>query len=290
MYKIFVDSDSDFTLEECRKYDLGLISMPYEIEGENVYPYFDWETYDEHEFYNKLRSGILPSTSAVNPEEYVQLMEPFFKEGKDIIYVSFSHALSSTFNALRLAQEQLKEKYPERFIEVIDTKGITGCAYLAGIEIIEYIQSGEHSLDEIRSFAKDTVEHTACYLYADNLKFFAKSGRVSGFSAFVGGIIGIKPIIYLNEEGKMLTVDKVRGRAKAISALVKYVKDLGDDLKNHMLVVAHTDFLEGAEEFVKEVKAALGDDLKIRIQCVNPTNGAHAGPDCVAVAFHAIHR
>ena len=290
MYKIFVDTDSDFTCEDCKKYDLGLISMPYEIDGKNVYPYFDWETYDEHEFYNKLRSGPIPSTSAVNPEEYVQLMEPYFKEGKDILYVSFSNALSSTFNSLRLAQEQLKEKYPDRFIEILDTKGITGCAYKAGLEMIEYIQEGNHSLDEIREFAKYTADHTACYLYADNLKFFAKSGRVSGFSAFVGGIIGIKPIIYLNDEGKMLSVDKVRGRNKAISALVKYVTDLQLDVKKHSIVVTHTDFLEGAEELIKELKAALGDDLNIRVHCVNPTNGVHAGPDCVAVAFHAIHR
>lgn len=290
MYKIFVDSDSDFTLEDVKKYDLGMISMPYEWEGKNVYPYVDYESIDFHAFYEKLRSGVVPSTSAVNPEEYVELFEPYFKEGKDIIYVSFSHALSSTFNSLRLAQEELKEKYPDRFIEVFDTKGITGCAYLAGIEIIEYILEGNHSLDEIRAFAKDTADHTACYLYADNLKFFAKSGRVSGFAALMGGIIGIKPIIYLDNEGKMVTLEKARGRQKAIARIIEFCETLEEDILKHRVVITHTDFPEGAEIVKNALIEKFGDKLRFEIRVVNPTNGCHAGPDCVSVSFHAKHR
>ena len=289
MYKIFVDSDSDFTLEDVKKYDLGMISMPYEWEGKNVYPYVDYETIDFHAFYDKLRSGVVPSTSAVNPEEYVALFEPYFKEGKDILYVSFSHALSSTFNSLRLAQEQLMEKYPDRFIEVFDTKGITGCAYLAGIEIIEYIKEGNHSIEEIQKFAEDTVNHTACYFYADNLKFFAKSGRVSGFAALMGGIIGIKPIINLDRDGKMVTVEKARGRQNAINRLIEICEQLEQNIQDHRVVITHTDFPEGAELVKQKLLEKFGK-LRIETRYVNPTNGCHAGPDCVAVAFHAMHR
>lgn len=289
MYKIFVDSDSDFTLDDVKKYDLGMISMPYEWEGKNVYPYVDYESIDFHAFYEKLRGGVVPSTSAVNPEEYVALFEPYFKEGKDILYVSFSHALSSTFNSLRLAQEILKEKYPERFIEVFNTKGITGCAYLAGIEIIEYILEGNHSLDEIRKFAEENTDHTACYLYADNLKFFAKSGRVSGFAALMGGIIGIKPIICLDKDGKMVTVEKARGRQNAIARLIQICEELEEDIKGHRVVITHTDFPEGAEIVKQKLTEKFGD-LRFEIRQVNPTNGCHAGPDCVSVSFHAKHR
>ncbi len=289
MYKIFVDSDSDFTLEDVKKYDLGMISMPYEWEGKNVYPYVDYETIDFHAFYDKLRSGVVPSTSAVNPEEYVALFEPYFKEGKDILYVSFSHALSSTFNSLRLAQEILKEKYPDRFIETFNTKGITGCAYLAGIEIIEYILEGNHSLEEIRKFAIENTDHTACYLYADNLKFFAKSGRVSGFAALMGGIIGIKPIICLDKDGKMVTVEKARGRQNAIARIIQIVEDLEENIADHRVVITHTDFPEGVE-IVKQKLIEKFGKLNFEVRCVNPTNGCHSGPDCVSVSFHAKHR
>ena len=289
MYKIFVDSDSDFTLEDVKKYDLGMISMPYEWEGKNVYPYVDYETLDFHAFYDKLRSGVVPSTSAVNPEEYVALFEPHFKAGKDILYVSFSNALSSTFNSLRLAAEQLKEKYPERFIEIFDTKGITGCAYLGGIEIIEYILEGNHSLEEIRQFAKDTADHTACYFYADNLKFFAKSGRVSGFAGLMGGIIGIKPIICLDDNGKMVTKEKARGRQNAINRLIEIIEELQDDIHGHRVVITHADFPDGVEIVKQKLTEKFGD-LRFEVRLVNPTNGCHSGPDCVSVAFHAKHR
>ena len=289
MYKIFVDSDSDFTLEDVKKYDLGMISMPYEWEGKNVYPYVDYETLDFHAFYDKLRSGVVPSTSAVNPEEYVALFEPHFKAGKDILYVSFSNALSSTFNSLRLAAEQLKEKYPDRFIEIFDTKGITGCAYLGGIEIIEYILEGNHSLEEIRAFAKETADHTACYFYADNLKFFAKSGRVSGFAGLMGGIIGIKPIICLDENGKMVTKEKARGRQNAINRLIQIVEEHQDDIKGHRVVITHADFPEGVEIVKQKLTEKFGD-LRFEVRYVNPTNGCHSGPDCVSVSFHAKHR
>jgi len=290
MYKIFVDSDSDFTLEECRKYDLGLISMPYEMDGKTIYPYFDFETFDAHPFYERLRAGEVPPTSAVNPQEYMELFEPFFKEGKDIIYITFSQKLSSTFNGVRLAVEKLKEKYPDRFLEMIDTKGITGCAYASGMEIIEYIQGGDHSVEEIKAFAEDLVDHTACYMYADNLKFFAKSGRVSGFAAFMGGMIGIKPIIYMDQEGRMVTKDKARGRTNAIDRIAQIVDELALDVEKHIVCITHTDFLEGAEIMEKLITDKYGKNLRLMTHVVNPTNACHAGPDAVSITFHAKHR
>lgn len=291
MFKIFVDSDSDFTPAHCRKYDLGMVPMPYFWEGKSIRPFIDFgEDFDYHGFYEVLRSGVVPATSAVNPVEYIEYFEPAFKEGKDVLYISFSHALSSTFNALRLAEEELKEKYPDRTITVLDTKGITGCAYQVGIETIEYIQSGDHTLEEIKAFFEDTVKHTACYLYADNLKFFAKSGRVSGFAALMGGIIGIKPIIYLDDEGKMVTFEKARGRQNAMNRMLQIVDDLNDDIYNHRVTITHTDFPEGAEIVKQRLLEKYGDKLRLEVMCVNPTNGCHAGPDCVSITFHAKHR
>ena len=291
MYKIFVDSDSDFTLKEARKYDLGLISMPYEMEnGENIYPYVDYEEFDPKPFYDKLRSGYVPKTAALNANEYIDMFEPFMKEGKDIIYISFSNKLSSTFNGVRMAKEVLKEKYPDRFIEVIDTKGIFMLAYLVGLEIIEYIQSGDRSIEEIRAFASDMADHTACYLYADNLKFFAKSGRVPSIAALAGGVIGIKPIICLDEEGCMRTVDKIRGRKNALERLMEIVDELQDHIADYTIGIAHTDNEELATQLMNMVKAKYGPNLKFEFHVTNPTNGAHAGPDCVGVIFHCKKR
>lgn len=291
MYKIFVDSDSDFTLKEARKYDLGLISMPYEMDdGIIVYPYIDWEEFEPKPFYDRLRGGCIPKTAALNMNEYIDMFEPYFKEGKDIIYITFSTKLSSTFNGVRLAQEALKVKYPDRFIEIVDTKGIFMHAYLIGLEIIKYIQSGERTVEEIQAFAKDFADHTACYLYADTLKFFARSGRIPALTGFVGNVIGIKPIITLDQDGYMQTVDKIRGRQNALQKLMEIVDKLQDHMTDYTIGIAHTDNEELANVLKDMVEKKYGKNLTYELHVCNPTNGAHAGPDCVGIVFHAKHR
>ena len=129
MYTLFTDTDTDITPEIAARYGYKLISMPYTIEGVEVRPYVDFKEFDYKEFYNKLRKGIIPTTSALPPVAYVEYFEPEFAAGRDILYVHFSAAMSATFNSLRLAMEELSEKYPERKLTLIDTKGITLGSY-----------------------------------------------------------------------------------------------------------------------------------------------------------------
>ena len=127
-------------------------------------------------------------------------------------------------------------------------------------------------------------------LNADDLKFFHKSGRVNGFSAFFGNMIGIKPIIYMDKEGKMTTYNKFRGRKNALKMLVNIVSDLQDDLKSHRVIITTTDSLDIAKILEKMLREKFGDDLNIEYAITNPTARAHCGPDGVGVSFHAIHR
>ena len=123
-YVLVTDSDTDITPEVAAKYGYHIISMPYSVGEKETYPYRDFETFDDHAFYEMLRKGTLPKTAALSPAEYEQFFEPFFAEGKDVLYVHFSAAMSGTFNALHIAEEKLKEKYPERKFYTVDTKGI----------------------------------------------------------------------------------------------------------------------------------------------------------------------
>ena len=130
MFQLFTDTDTDITPEVANKYGYKLISMPYEMpDGTTVYPYEDFENFNYTEFYNKLRNGALPTTFAISPEKYIEYFEPCLKEGKDILYVHFSAAMSGTFNAMKLAIKELKEKYPNRTVYTIDTKAITILSY-----------------------------------------------------------------------------------------------------------------------------------------------------------------
>ena len=289
MYTLFTDTDCDITPEIAARYGYKLISMPYTIEGEQVFPYVSFKEFDYKAFYNRLRKGVIPTTSALSPVEYVNYFEPEFKAGRDILYVHFSAAMTATFNSMRLALEELAEKYPERKLYQIDTKGITLGSYNICLEIGEMYKNGA-SIEDIQKWAEVEIDKTAFYFYADDLKFFGKSGRVSGFAAFFGNVIGLKPIIYIGNDGKMTTKDKCRGRKNALQKLLQYVIDLEEDIKNHRVTIAHTDALEIAEEFGNMMKAHFGDDLKIEYEVVNPTAGSHCGPNAMGVSFHAKHR
>ena len=274
MYTLFTDTDCDITPEIAERYGYKLISMPYTIEGEQVFPYVSFKEFDYKEFYNRLRKGVIPTTSALSPVEYINYFEPEFKAGRDILYVHFSAAMTATFNSMRLALEELAEKYPDRKLYQIDTKGITLGSYSICLSIGELYKKGA-SIEEIQAWADKEIDKTAFYFYADDLKFFGKSGRVSGFAAFFGNIIGLKPIIFIDTDGKMKTKDKCRGRKQALQKLLQYVIDLQDDIKNHRVVIAHTDALPIAEEFGKMMKDYFGQDLEIEYEVVNPTAGSH---------------
>ena len=289
MYTLFTDTDCDITPEIAARYGYKLISMPYTIEGKQVFPYVDFEKFEYHEFYDRLRKGVIPTTSALSPAEYMNYFEPEFAAGKDILYVHFSAAMSATFNSLRLAMEELSEKYPERKLTLIDTKGITLGSYNICHYIGEMYKNGA-SIADIQKWAAVEVDKTAFYFYADDLKFFGKSGRVSGFAAFFGNIIGLKPIIFIGNDGKMTTKDKCRGRKQALQKLLQYVIDLEDDIKGHRVTIAHTDALDIAEEFGNMMKKYFGQDLNIEYEVVNPTAGSHCGPNAIGVSFHAKHR
>lgn len=289
MWTYFTDTDTDITPEVAREYGYKLISMPYSVDAKNIYPFVDYEKYDSHAFYDSLRGGLLPTTSAISEEEYIRYFEPEFAAGNDIMYVHFSAAMTMTFNNMNKALETLKAKYPERKFIGIDTKGITIVSYLIVREIGDMLKSGS-TPEEIEEWAKTEVDHYSQYFFADDLKFFRRSGRVGGIAATMGGLIGIRPIIYMSHEGKMESIGKEKGRIKAMDALLKYVEDLGDDIKGHRFIVGHTDAEDLAKEFGAMLKEKFGDDLEIEYVVTNPTAGSHCGPNGVGVAFHSKRR
>ena len=291
MIKIFVDSDSDFTLQQCKEWGVSLISMPYEFKGKEVKPYVDFEKFEPHKYYEELRKGVLPTTSALNPEDYIKYFEPEFKEGNDVFYIHFSASMSGSFNSMRLALEELKKKYPERKFYEIDTLGITLCSYAIGKDVIKKVRAGE-DVESVIKWAEEEKFRYATYFFADNLRFFAKSGRVSGIAAFMGGIIGIRPILTMNDEGKMVPVGKVKGRRSAVLKLADYVEQLGIEFDEHEIILGHCDAIHLAEELKEELVNRLGKKHKLSFEIVdvNPTAGAHCGPDTLGVTFRAKHR
>lgn len=289
MLVLFTDTDTDITPEIAAKYGYKLISMPYSIDGKTVYPYVDFDKFDSHAYYDMLRSGVIPNTSALNKENYITYFEPVFAEGNDILYVHFSRAMSATFESMDQAVRELLEKYPERKFYEIDTKGISIISLNMLQEIGDMYLAGK-TVEELVEWGRREADHFAVYFFADDLRFFRHSGRVSGIAGTMGTLLGIRPIIYMNEEGKMVSIGKEKGRQKAMDRLINYVVELGDNVKGHRVIIANSD----TDEIVNELKNMLiekfGEDLDIQIVDVNPTAGAHCGPNATGICFHSIHR
>ena len=289
MLVLFADTDSEVTPEIAKEYNCGLISMPYSINGETIYPYEDFEVFDYKPYFDQLRNGVIPTTSSVSIEKYIEYFEPVFAAGNDILYVHFSAKMSATFSNMNIAVNQLKEKYPERKFYTIDTKGVTNLSLNIFYEIADMYKEGK-SLAEIKKWADEEVDKFALYLFADDLKFFKRSGRVGGLAATMGTLLGVRPIININEDGQMVSVGKEKGRQKAINRLLQYVDELGDNVKDHRVIIAHSDAFDIVEEVASRLKETYGEDLRLETVLVNPTTAAHAGPSAVGISFHAKHR
>ncbi len=288
-YALFTDTDTDITPEIAKEYGYHLISLPYSLDGKTVYPYEDFEVFDAKPFYDMLRSGTLTTTSSISEEKYKNYFEPVLAAGQDILYLHFSRALSATFEVMDRVIAELLEKYPERKIQTFDLKSATTLALLMVHEAGAMYKDGK-TADEILEWAEKEIDHFAMYMFVDDLKFFKRSGRVSGLAATMGTMLGIRPMIHISNEGKLVNIGKIKGRTKALEQLVNYVEELGDDLENHRLIVGNSDAGEMVDELVELLRERFGDKVRIETAMVNPTLGSHCGPDGIGVAFHAIHR
>ena len=289
MLTLFSDTDCDVTPAIAAEYGYKVIPMPYAIDGKLYHPYVEKEDFDHKAFYDQLRAGTLPTTSAVSEAVYLKYFEPEFAQGNDIFYVHFSSGMSNTFENMDKAVRTLKEKYPGRRFWSVDTLGISAESLNIVLEIGDLFRSGK-TPEEVLEWARTEVQKFPLYFIADDLKFFRRSGRVSGLAATMGNFIGIRPIIYVNEEGKMVQIGKEVGRNKAIDRLVQYVEELGENVKDHRLVIGHADCQELVDILIQKLKARFGDDLRIVTTMVNPTIGSHCGPNGMGVCFHGKHR
>ena len=289
MLTLFTDTDCDITPALAKEYGYKFIPMPYAVDGKLITPYVDWDTFDSRAFYNMLRAGTIPTTSAISEAVYLQHFEPEFAAGNDILYVHFSSGLSNTFENMDKAVAALKEKYPERKFYTVDTLGISALCLNILMEVSDLYKAGK-TAEEIVEWAKVEVPKFPMYFFADDLKFFRRSGRVSGLAATMGNFIGIRPIIYLDNNGKMISIGKETGRNKTIERLISYMDELGEDVKAHRVCIGHSDCPDLVDIVIARLRAKYGEDLRIVTTVVNPTIGSHCGPNGLGICFHAKHR
>ena len=286
MSVLLCDSNCELWHTELEKLGLDYISMPY-VYDDREYFYDMGKNTDLAAFYSAVRSGSVPKTQALNPENYRAVIEPYFKKGEDVLYISFSHAMSGTFSHLGYAIEELKKSYPDRKCTVFNTNSIS---LGAGIQVkaAAELKNKGASDGEILTFLKSFTNRVAIYFVVDDLMHLKRGGRLSATSAVMGSLLSIKPILTVNAHGGLNVYEKAMGRKKAMRTLCKYVVS-GLAATDYSVYVLDADCKDDGDALAEMIRERRPDAEVVR-QTVGPVIGSHCGPGTLGVVFVANSR
>ena len=276
MYQLFCDSNCELWHTEAKALGLRVIRMPYVLDGEEFY-YDLGENTDFKHFYDRMRAGAVPTTSAINEQNYIDYFEPVLQEGQDIYYITFSHKLSATFESMDRAVAALKEKYPDREIRTFDTKSISlGAGFQVRLAAEKY--NAGATMDELDAFLEEVRAHTVVYFVVDDLVYLKRGGRISALTAAFGKMLGIKPMISVMPDGSLQSVGKVKGSKRVFAELVRIMREHKCNVKDYRIEVLQADCPETGDAFVQTLRQEFGEDIKVDYQIVGPVIAAHCGP------------
>ena len=282
-YRIVTDSNSDLVPGFAAENGILELELTYTIDG-NTYKCND-PALSRSEFYSLMRAGKMPITAQINLEEAKEELTPLLEAGVDLLCIMFSPALSGTYNSIRLAAEELSAKFPERKLIVIDTLAASAGQGMLVARAVEYREQGL-SIEENAARIREDIPHQAHLFTVDDLNHLRRGGRVSATTAVVGTMLGIKPVLHVDNEGRLIPTGKVRGRRQSLLKLVDNMEKQIDRERCDRFALSHGDCIEDAQFVADEVRRRFG--LKnYTISYVGPTVGAHSGPGTVALFFYA---
>ena len=284
-YIIFTDSCCDVAEKQLKTWGVDYAHMTFHIEGEDrEYISTDFST---REFYDRMRSGANVKTAAINAHTFTESWKPHLEAGKDILYVAFSSGLSTTVNSAHMAAEELKEAYPGRTVRIVDTRAASAGEGMMVYMAVQKKDQGA-TLEENAAYLESLEGNHCIWFIVDDLEYLKRGGRVSPLVAFAGGLLGIKPVLKMDEEGHLIKVGTARGRKKAIEAMADKYKELSFAEKNTPIFVSHADCEEDAKKLVELLKGHGGEVTLLTD--IGPVIGSHAGPGTIALFFIGQHR
>lgn len=281
-YVFMTDSDSDLPYHLKEEYDIPVVYMPYALDGKE---YFDdlGQTLDHKSYFDAMRNGANPVTSALNEAAYLDYFEPILQSGKNLLFVAFSSKLSCTLQAANTAREKLLKKYPDRKITIVDTLSISGPMALLVLKAHEMYRAGK-PMEEVAAWLEANKLRSRAYFTVDDLKYLKRGGRISGAAAAVGTMLDLKPVIIEASDGTLQPGEKIRGRKKALAYIVDAMMQDEPDPAESPILILNADAREDAERVKANIESKL-PGANIMIEHVGPVIGAHAGPGTVALCF-----
>lgn len=280
-YVFLADSSCDIPNNIAKEINLQVLPMQFEMEGKNYNHYLDEREMKLEDFYTKLKDGVWATTSQINYDSYANYFEEYLKEGKDILYVCISEGLSGSINSCRIAVNELKDKYPDRRIEIVDT----GCdsvgeallLYKAGKKYVDGC-----SMDELIDYINEMKTKVCHWFVVDDLEHLKRGGRISAVTATFGKALQIKPLLSVDLTGKLVTVGKIRGAIKVYDEFISKLQRDGRKLEEQTVFIAHTNNIEGAHKLEELVKPYIKDTVVCEL---GPIIGAHVGCGLLALIY-----
>lgn len=285
---IVTESTADLTQVLIDRFGITVIPMRFAFDDREYYNYTDNRALSSDAFYQMLRDGRVSTTTAVNVSQFEEAFVPILERGENILYLGFSSGLSSTFGTAVMVAQQLRERYPARRIEVIDTlaasmgEGLLVC--LAAMQ-----QQGGADLDQVANWVRAHISKLSHWFTVDDLLYLYRGGRVNALTAHVGTALGIKPILHVDGAGHLIPMAKIRGRKQSIEALAEKLKALGRDVEQQMIFIGHADAADAAEYLAGLVKAEF-PSVEIQVGTIGPVVGSHTGPGALTLFFLGHHR
>ena len=283
-FVILSDSACDLTPDFFNTIKVGFVPLTFRFDDEEkTYGNFDIPT---KEFYDRMRNGRVAKTAAINISEFKEFFAPYLKEGKDILYLSFSSGLSTTYNSAKLAAEELAEEFPDRKIEVVDTLCASAGQGLL-VSLVAKERDEGKGFEQLCEFARETLPCLAHWFTVDDLQYLKRGGRVSPSVAFVGGLLGIKPVLHMDDQGHLMKMSVARGIKASLDALAdKYISTAK---QGSPAWISHGDCIDDANLLADMLKEKCGVEVS-HITDIGPVIGAHSGPGTIAFFFVAKER
>jgi DegV family protein with EDD domain len=277
--KLFADSACDLPKSFFDENDVTLLPLHVLMDDND---YEDLLAIEAKEVYDAIRNGKHPKTSQVSPEFFLEKWKELAEIGEDGLYIAFSSELSGTYNTAVMMKDQVKETNPNMNLVIIDSK----CASLGyGLLVKEAVRLRNEG-DDVRTIERkirSMAAHMEHLFTVEDLDYLAKGGRVSKASAFIGGLLNIKPLLHV-EGGKLLPIEKHRGRKKVLRRITELMAERGDHLSEQTIAISHAD----DESIALELKGLIDELFRpknIEIHMIGPTIGSHTGPGTVSVFF-----
>ena len=285
-FAVFADGSANLPHEMLD--GIRLLPNDYTVDGVAQTYWGDVDHFDGHAFYEDLRKGKVVRTTLLNTQLFLSRFAPILTQGQDIIYISMSSGISGTYNAARIAAQELMELYEGRFVHIVDSLGCGFGNGLLAVRAAKLSREGVSARDAAASLDEE-VPHTCQYFTVDDLNFLKNTGRVSGMSAKIGTVLNIKPILFGDKTGHIISCAKVRGRAKAIETLVKKYEEKRVRSGEQTICISHGDCLQDAELLASLVRE-ITPEVPITICQHEPFSGAHVGPGMLGLFFRGTER